>query len=102
MLFIKSYPHLRRIYIKAIDFKRFFVYNRFVKLKEERAYMLFSDFNFKDYSYSRVCVFALGRRVHFPEGTEDKIKQIYVGFTVEKVEQSEDKAWLYIYLNAAN
>lgn len=66
-------------------------------MQEEKT-MKFSDFDFKSQSYGRICILALGRKVHFPQGTEDKMKEIYGNLFVEKLEKSEDGEWLYIYL----
>ena len=60
--------------------------------------MRFSDFDFTSQSYGRICIFALGRRVHFPHGTEEKMKEIYGYLFIENLEKSDDGEWLYIYL----
>ena len=60
--------------------------------------MKFSDFDFSSESYGRICILAHGRKVHFPVGTETKMKEIYKDLSVEKTEKSEDGEWLYIYL----
>lgn len=65
-------------------------------LKGEK--MKFSDFDFSSESYGRICILAHGRKVHFPVGTETKMKEIYKDLSVEKTEKSEDGEWLYIYL----
>lgn len=60
--------------------------------------MKFSDFDFNSESYGRICIFALGRRVHFPPDTEKKMKEIYGELSVDRLEKSDDGEWLYIYL----
>lgn len=64
--------------------------------------MRFSEFDFSAQSYGRICILALGRKVHFPVGTEEKMKEIYGLLYVEKLEHSEDGEWLYIYLTENN
>lgn len=60
--------------------------------------MRFSDFDFNSESYGRICILALGRKVHFPPNTEEKMKEIYGNLYLDRLEKTDDGEWLYIYL----
>ena len=60
--------------------------------------MKFADFDFTSESYGRICILALGRKMHFPVGTEEKMKELYGYLYIDKLEKNENGEWLYIYL----